>query len=84
MPPATEGLLAGVRRLCLALPEVTEGLTHGGESWFVRRRSFRAASYSNSARTSSTRPAGRRSCRVLDIEWPAVRNNLRYRMDRNG
>ena len=33
-------LLAGVRRLCLALPEVTEGLTHGGETWFVRRRSF--------------------------------------------
>jgi hypothetical protein len=29
-----------VRRLCLALPEVTEGLTHGGETWFVRRRSF--------------------------------------------
>jgi hypothetical protein len=20
----------------------------------------------------------------LDIEWPAVRNNLRYRLDRNG
>jgi hypothetical protein len=40
MPPATEDLLAGVRRLCLALPEVTEGLTHGGETWFVRRRSF--------------------------------------------
>jgi len=40
MPPATEDLLAGVRRLCLALPEVAEGLTHGGETWFVRRRSF--------------------------------------------
>ena len=40
MPPATADLLAGVRRLCLALPEVTEGLTHGGETWFVRRRSF--------------------------------------------
>lgn len=24
----------------MALPEVTEGLTHGGEIWFVRRRSF--------------------------------------------
>jgi RimJ/RimL family protein N-acetyltransferase len=21
---------------------------------------------------------------ILDIEWPAVRNNLRYRLDRNG
>ena len=40
MPPATADLLAEVRRLCLALPEVTEGLTHGGETWFVRRRSF--------------------------------------------
>ena len=40
MPAATEDLLTGVRRLCLALPEVTEGLTHGGETWFVRRRSF--------------------------------------------
>ena len=40
MPAATEDLLAGVRRLCMALPEVTEGLTHGGETWFVRRRSF--------------------------------------------
>ena len=34
-------LLAGVRLRCLALPEVTEGLTHGGPTWFVRgRRSF--------------------------------------------
>jgi hypothetical protein len=33
-------LLAGVRQRCVALPEVTEGLTHGGETWFVRRRSF--------------------------------------------
>ena len=38
--PAVHDLLAGVRQLCLALPEVTEGLTHGGETWFVRRRSF--------------------------------------------
>jgi hypothetical protein len=40
VPPATADLLDSVRRLCLALPEVTEGLTHGGETWFVRRRSF--------------------------------------------
>jgi hypothetical protein len=37
---AAEPLLASVRQICLALPEVTEGLTHGGETWFVRRRSF--------------------------------------------
>ena len=40
MPPSTADLLAGLRGLCIALPEVTEGLTHGGETWFVRRRSF--------------------------------------------
>ena len=40
MPDAVENPLAGVRQICLALPEVTEGLTHGGETWFVRRRSF--------------------------------------------
>jgi hypothetical protein len=40
MSAATPDLLTGLRRLCLALPEVTEGLTHGGETWFVRRRSF--------------------------------------------
>lgn len=34
-------LLDGVRRCCVALPEVTEGLTHGAPTWFVRgRRSF--------------------------------------------
>ncbi len=36
-----DDLLAGVRGLCVALPEVTEGLTHGAPTWFVRgRRSF--------------------------------------------
>ena len=34
-------LLARVRQHCLALPEVTEGLTHGAPTWFVRgKRSF--------------------------------------------
>jgi hypothetical protein len=28
--------LAGVRRICLALPEVTERLSHGSPAWFVR------------------------------------------------
>jgi len=35
---ASEDLLAGVRRQCAALPEVTEGLTHGAPTWFVRGR----------------------------------------------
>lgn len=38
--PSAADLLAAVRRRCLVLPEVTEGLTHGGPTWFVRRRSF--------------------------------------------
>lgn len=39
--PDEPGGLAGVRVRCLALPEVTEGLTHGAPTWFVRgRRSF--------------------------------------------
>ncbi|GLZ49835.1 phosphoribosylglycinamide formyltransferase [Actinomycetospora sp. NBRC 106375] len=33
-------LLDGVRSVCTALPEVTEGPTHGAPTWFVRRRSF--------------------------------------------
>ncbi len=38
---ATEDLLAGVRKQCAALSEVTEGLAHGAPTWFVRgRRSF--------------------------------------------
>ena len=37
---ATDALLAGVRMLCAVLPEVTEALTHGAPTWFVRRRSF--------------------------------------------
>ena len=28
--------LARVRRLCMALPEVTERLSHGTQTWFVR------------------------------------------------
>jgi hypothetical protein len=28
--------LDGVRRICLALPEVTERLSHGSPTWFVR------------------------------------------------
>jgi hypothetical protein len=39
--PDPSGLLAQVRARCLALPEVTEGSTHGAPTWFVRgRRSF--------------------------------------------
>jgi hypothetical protein len=30
--------LAGVRRICLALPEVSERLSHGAPAWFVREK----------------------------------------------
>ena len=32
------GLLAGLRRICTAFPEVTERLSHGSPTWFVRGR----------------------------------------------
>ena len=32
--------LPQLRRLCLALPEVTERVSHGEPTWFVRRRTF--------------------------------------------
>jgi hypothetical protein len=34
----SEGALARVRAACLALPEVTERLSHGSPTWFVRGR----------------------------------------------
>jgi len=33
-----EELLEGVRRICTALPEVTERPSHGAPTWFVRGR----------------------------------------------
>lgn len=30
--------LAGVREICLALPEVSERLSHGSPAWFVREK----------------------------------------------
>lgn len=37
----TSGLAGQVRAICLALPDVTERLSHGAPTWFVRdKRSF--------------------------------------------
>jgi len=36
MAPAPKAQLAKVRALCLALPEVTERLSHGAPTWFIR------------------------------------------------
>jgi hypothetical protein len=33
-----QAALTGVRRVCLALPEVSERLSHGSPSWFVRQK----------------------------------------------
>ena len=35
----TAGLAMRVRTICLALPEVTERLSHGAPTWFVRDKS---------------------------------------------
>jgi hypothetical protein len=36
MPEESADLLDHVRAICLALPEVTERLSHGSPTWFVR------------------------------------------------
>jgi hypothetical protein len=33
-------MLDEMRRICLALPGVTERLSHGAPTWFVRKRTF--------------------------------------------
>ena len=41
MAPGTGELLERLRAICLSLPEVTERLSHGAPTWFVRdRRTF--------------------------------------------
>ena len=41
MPPSTSRALARVRKICLALPETTERLSHGAPTFFVRdKKSF--------------------------------------------
>ncbi len=39
MPPPTVDPLATMRSICLAFPEVTERLSHGSPTWFVRDKS---------------------------------------------
>ncbi|MDH3704936.1 MAG: MmcQ/YjbR family DNA-binding protein [Acidimicrobiia bacterium] len=36
MSPDAEALLEPVREICMALPEVTERLSHGSPTWFIR------------------------------------------------
>ena len=38
--PSDPATVERLRRLCLGLPEVTEKLSHGEPTWFVRTRSF--------------------------------------------
>jgi hypothetical protein len=35
--PVKSAILARVRKLCLALPEATEKLSHGSPTWFVKK-----------------------------------------------
>jgi hypothetical protein len=37
--PKRVDLLGNVRKICMAFPEVTERLSHGAPSWFVRGKS---------------------------------------------
>lgn len=72
----TEQLLAGVRRCCLAFPEVTEGPTHGAPTWFVRgRRSF--------AKFVDPLDPGRRRHRVVEPHvalWVAAPPGARHEL----
>jgi hypothetical protein len=36
LPTVSDVILARLRKVCLALPEVTERLSHGSPTWFVR------------------------------------------------
>lgn len=38
MASAEEGALARVRSICMALPEVSERLSHGEVTWFIREK----------------------------------------------
>ncbi len=38
--PSDPAAVERLRRLCLSLPDVTEKLSHGEPTWFVRARSF--------------------------------------------
>ena len=39
MAPRSDSPLGRLRRICIALPEVTERLSHGAPTWFVRDKS---------------------------------------------
>ena len=39
MDPSTAGLAGRLRSICLTFPEVTERLSHGAPTWFVRDKS---------------------------------------------
>jgi hypothetical protein len=47
MTTADDALLDGLRRICLALPEATERLSHGAPTWFVRGKSVFATLWSH-------------------------------------
>ena len=45
--PAKPDPVGRVRKICLALPEVTERLSHGAPTWFVRDRKTFATAWDN-------------------------------------
>jgi hypothetical protein len=56
--PASVDPLPRLRSLCLALPEVTEKLSHGEPTWFVRKVfvTFAGRHHDDRVATGETRP----------------------------
>ncbi len=55
----SEDQIERVRRICLALPETTEKISHGEPTWFVRKKVFAAFSnnHHNDGHVAVTIPA---------------------------
>jgi hypothetical protein len=58
-PDDGEEQIERVRRICLALPEATEKISHGEPTWFVRKKVFAAFSnnHHNDGHVAVTIPA---------------------------
>ena len=54
---AVERLIARVRKVCMALPESSERLSHGEPTWFVGAKAGKGGKVSRCSRTTTTATA---------------------------
>jgi hypothetical protein len=59
----TADLAGRVRAMCPALPEVTERLSHGAPTWFVRGKSAFVTVWRTAIMPMTSRTCGARACR---------------------